>query len=225
MGRRNTNSPTTPSLFRWLLCYLTVYKELRIMSIWQNFKDTDHEFEKKFFGVLALLTVSIIFFYFTGKLFDKLSDIKHLFVDNSNYFYGFIILLMFVSLLTLGIYSKTLGVYEAETKDTPKAAIKNAIIWTIFWISWSIFCAWLTKTNSSTTKLVLLTILFLVTVPGLISFVISRSIRNSQIRQEQNDKQKEGENYEPYTICLDRKYYSGYYGLVCLPVYLVALIF
>ena len=194
------------------------------MSVWQNFKDADHEFEKKFFGVLTLLALSIIFFYFTGKLFDKLNDIKHLFVDNSSYFLGFIIALILVLLLTLGIYSKTLGVYEAETKDTPKAAIKNAIIWTIFWVSWSFFCAWLTNTNSPITKLVLFTILFLVTIPGFISFIISRNIRNSQIRQEQIDRQKVGENYEPYTVCLDKKYYSGYYGLVCLPVYLIALV-
>jgi len=194
------------------------------MSIWQNFKDTDHKFEKKFFGLIALLALSITFFYFTEKLFDRLSDIKHLFVDNSSYFFGFAIVLMFVSLLTLSILSKTLGVYEAETNDTPKAAIKNTVIWAIFWASWSIFCAWLTNTSSPMTKLVLLTILFLVTVPGLISFIISRNIRNSQIREEQIERQRAGENYEPYTICFDKKYYSGYYGLVCLPVYLIALV-
>lgn len=193
------------------------------MSVWQNFKDTDHEFEKKFLGGLLLLTIAIPFFYFMGKLFDKLRDIEHLFDENSSYFYGFTIALIFVLLLTLRIYSQTLGVYEAETNETPKAAIKNAIIWTFFWVSWSIFCAWLTYTNSPMTKLVLFTIIFLVTVPGLIAFIFSRSIRNSQIREEQIDREKAGENYEPYTVCLDRKYYSGYYGLVCLPVYLIAL--
>ena len=91
------------------------------------------------------------------------------------------------------------------------------------WVSWSIFCAWLTYNNLPMTKLVLFTIIFLVTVPGLIAFIFSRSIRNSQIREEQIDREKAGENYEPYTVCLDRKYYSGYYGLVCLPVYLIAL--
>jgi hypothetical protein len=194
------------------------------MSVWQNFKDTDHEFEKKFFGVIALLGLSITICYLTEKLFDKLSDIKHLLVDNSSYFLIFVIALIFVLLLSFGFYGRTLGLFEEETKDTPKAAIKNAIIWTSFWACWSVFCAWLTNTYSPMTKLVLFTILFLVTVPGFISFFISRNIRNSQIRQEKIDRQKVGENYEPYTICLDKKYYSGYYGLICLPVYILSLI-
>jgi hypothetical protein len=74
------------------------------------------------------------------------------------------------------------------------------------------------------TKLLSLTILFLVVVPGFISFIISSKVRKTQIREEQKDRLLNKENYQPYTICLDKKYYSGYYGLVCLPVYLIAVL-
>ena len=197
------------------------------MSVWQNFKDTDHEFEKKFFGVIILMALIICIYFLVDKTFENIPDAKRLFLSNGRLFSYFIIGLIVVTIITASIYYRTLDFFEAETKATIKASIISAIIWTLYWTSWSVFCAWLTLNNKPLTPLVQCIITGLVLVPGLIAFVISRKIRRQQINDEETSKLSLGDNYyksEPYTLCLDKKYYSGYYGLICLPIYVVSLI-
>jgi hypothetical protein len=197
------------------------------MSVWQNFKDADHSFEKKFFGVIISMALMIFVFFLLDKAFDNIPYVKRLFLNNGKLFLYFIGGLFLVTTVTSSLYYRTLDFFEAETQATIKASIINVIIWTFFWIVWSIFCAWLTFNNKPLTILVESIIIGLVFVPGFIAFIISRNIRRQQINDVEKDKLALGNNYyksEPNTVCLDRKYYSGYYGLICLPVYFVSLI-
>ncbi|MFN4008176.1 MAG: hypothetical protein ACK4HE_11760 [Chitinophagaceae bacterium] len=197
------------------------------MSILQNFKDTDHTFEKNFFKAIFGIALCIAFFFFIGKTFDKIPDVKKLFVDNGKLFRWFLFSSIGIYIISYITYIGTLDFWEAETKATKKVSVISVVLWTIIWISWSIFCAWLTLTFNPMTLLVRMVIIGLVVIPGLTAFLFSRNIRRQQLRQEEEDKKSMGADYfnsEPYTICVDKKYYSGYYGLLCFPVYLVALL-
>jgi magnesium-transporting ATPase (P-type) len=197
------------------------------MSILQNFKDTDHTFEKKFFGAILCIALCVAIFFLIDKTFDKIPEVKRLFIDNGKFFRWFLFASIGVLIFTYTTYIGTLDFWEAETKATIKVSVISVVLWTIIWILWSIFCAWLTLTFNPLTQLVKLTIILLVIIPGLTGFLFSNNIRRQQLKQEEKDKKTMGADYfnsEPYTICIDRKYYSGYYGLLCLPLYLVSLL-
>ena len=53
------------------------------MSIWQNFKETDHTFEKKFFKAIIFFALALIVFIILSKLLDRNPEIKTLFVQQS----------------------------------------------------------------------------------------------------------------------------------------------
>lgn len=215
-----------------LLNYICVvveekYQLQRNMSILQNFKDTDHSFEKKFFFVILCMAFSIGLFFLIDMIFDKIPDVKNMFLSNIKIFRCFFFSSIGGLVFSYLTYISTLDFWEAETEATVKSSIISVVIWIIIWISWSIFCAWLTLTFNPMTRLVKLTIIGLVIIPGLTGFLFSRNIRQQQLReQEEHMKSISAGNFnsEPYIICIDRKYYSGYYGLLCLPVYLVSLL-
>jgi hypothetical protein len=195
------------------------------MSVWQNFKETDHSFEKKFFGVIFLVAASMGFFLFADKALKAVPDVRKLFVDNSSSFIFFSLALVVIFFISFIAYTKTLDFVEAETKVTITISVISVIIWSVFWTAWSIYCASLTLNFRPMSLSVILVILILVAVPGLLAFFFSKDLRRQQINEEEDDKKLAGDNnFDPYTLCLDKKYYSGYYGLICLPVYLVSLL-
>jgi len=197
------------------------------MSILQNFKDADHTFEKKFFGAILTMALLVAIFFFIDRTFDKIPDVKHLFINNAIFFRWFIFSAAGVLILSYMTYMGTLDFWEAETKATVRVSIISVVLWAIIWVSWGIFCAWLTLTFNPLTQLVKLTIFMLITIPALTAFLISINIRHQQLKEEETDKHSKGADYsnsDPYIICIDRKYYSGYYGLLCFPVYIVSLL-
>lgn len=197
------------------------------MSVFQNFKNADHTFEKNFFKAIFGIALCIALFFFIDKTFDKVPDVKKLFVDNGRFFRWFLFSSIGVFIFSYTTYVGTLDLWEAETKASITASIISVVLWTMIWISWSIFCGWLTLSFYPKTQLVKFTIIGLVIIPGLTGFLFSRNIRRQQLRQEEEDKKFIGADYfnsELYTICRDKKYYSGYYGLLCLPVYSVTLL-
>lgn len=197
------------------------------MSIWKNFKDADHSVEKNIFGAILSIALVVCLFFLIDKGSEKVPDIRRLFVDNGKYFRWFIFSAAGLFIFSYMTYIGSLDFWEAETKSTIKVATVSAFLWALFWIFWGIYCAWLTHTFDIQTTLVKLTLVVLVTLPGLIAFVFSRNIRKQQLKEEEDDKTTMGRDYynsEPYILCVDRKYYSGYYGLLCLPVYLICLL-
>jgi hypothetical protein len=201
------------------------YYEICQMSIWQNFKETDHSFEKKFFRAIVMMGATVALLFFADRALNKVPHVRKLFTDHGNSFIFFSLALVVIFFISFIAYTKTLDFVEAETKVTITISVISVIVWSVFWTAWSIYCAWLTLNFRPMSLSVILAILILVTVPGLIAFFFSKDIRRQQIKEEEDDKKSTGDNnFEPYTLCLDKKYYSGYYGLICLPVYLVSLL-
>lgn len=197
------------------------------MSIPQNFKNTDHSVEKIIFGAIIGLSLCIALFFLADNLLHKFPDIKKLFVDNATGFRWFLFSSIGVFALSNALYFVTLDFWEAETKYSIKVSIISVVLWIIIWLSWSIFCAWLTLTHNPLTASVKFTIAGLVTIPGLTAYLVSRSLRKQILKQNAEDKESMGADYsssEPSIILIERKYFSGYYGLLCLPVYLVLLL-
>ncbi len=196
------------------------------MTLWQKVRRSQYEFEIKFFGSIILLAVGAFLFYLINKLFDKIPDVESFFNNNAHYLFFFVCAFLAVCLISYIVYKRTLDFVDAETKISIKAINFLIFLWVVFWLAWSIFCAWLTFKQAPSTMLVKIIIVTLAVVPGLTSFVLSNKFRQQDILFEEESKKRMGDNYyktEVYTIYLDKKYYVGFYGLLCLPVYLITI--
>src|SRR5689334_20035687 len=92
-------------------------------------------------------------------------------------------------------------------KDSDHTVEKN-IFRGILSIALCVCLFFLIDKASENVPVIVLTIIVLVTVPGLIAFLVSRHIRKQQIKQEEDDKIAMGEDYYssgPNTYCIDRK--------------------
>lgn len=196
------------------------------MSIWQNFKATDHTFEKKFFKTIILFAFAIIIFLVLAKLLDRNPEVKTLFLNNSRLLKIFIFTGLGLSAFSFTAYHGSLNSWEEETDESLSASLLSSLFWAIFWICWGVYCAWLTINVDPLTTAVKLAIAGLVIIPGVTAFVFSRSLRKEMLQQEQEDKfnLNQNKNIAPDRRATDRKYFSGYFGLLCFPVYIVSLI-
>lgn len=197
------------------------------MSILKNFKADDPKYEKRILAIILGVPLTVCLMYLIHKGLERIPDFTHLFIDNAKYFGWFLLSSFGVLLLSALAYGKSLDIDEFETKATVIVSVISVILWTIIWISWGIFCAWLTFNFSPLTLLVKFTIIGLVTIPGVTAFLISRNDRLSEIKQDEASKIYRGkDNFRSdfQMVCIERKYFSGYYGLLCLPVYLISLL-
>lgn len=195
------------------------------MSIWQNFKATDHSFEKKFFKAIIFFVVALITFFLLAKILDSNPGIKTLFVQNSQLLKIFFFTALGLSVFSFTAYFGSLNFWEEESEYSLSASLLSSLFWAIFWICWGICCAWLTINFDPLTISVKVTIAGLVLIPSCTAFYISYSVRKEMLREEQEEKSSlnQTESSELTIIATSRKYFSGYFGLVCLPVYLVSL--
>lgn len=196
------------------------------MSIWQNFKETDHTFEKKFFKAIIFFAFALIVFIVLTKLLDRIPEIKTLFHDNSRLLKIFFFTGLGLSVFSFTAYYGSLNFWEEETEESLSASLLSSLFWAIFWICWGIYCAWLTINFGPSTIAVKLTITSLVIIPSVTAFFISRSLRKEILQQEQEEKSSlnQTKNSEPNILATNRKYFSGYFGLLCFPVYIVSLV-
>jgi protein-S-isoprenylcysteine O-methyltransferase Ste14 len=197
------------------------------MSIWQNFKDTDHEFERKFFGFIFLGVLALGGVFLIMKFFDQIPDVTALYGSSKGSLYKFFIAACIILFVTQVFYERSLGVSDCENPMTKKIIIISITIWILFWIAWSSYCAWLTKNYNPMTTLVRLTLILLVFVPGFAAFLFSRNVRLEQLEEDKCHRERLGDEYhkfQPPIIYLKAKYYSGYYGLICLPIYIICLL-
>ena len=155
------------------------------MSIWQNFKATDHTFEKKFFKAIMLFAFALIVFIILGKILDRNPEVKTLFVQNSRLLKIFFFTALGLSVFSFTAYHGSLNSWEEETEYSLSASLLSSLFWVIFWICWGICCAWLTINFNPLTIAVKLTIAGLVFIPSITIFLFSRSLRNEMLLQEQ----------------------------------------
>ncbi len=195
------------------------------MSIWQNFKETDHTFEKKFFKAIIFFAVALIVFIILGKLLDRNPEVKTFFVQNSPLLKVFFFTGLGLSVFSFTAYIGSLNSWEEETEYSLSASLLSSLFWAIFWICWGICCAWLTINFDPLTIAVKLTIGGLVIIPSITAYFISYSLRKEMLQEEQEEKSSlnQPKNTELTIIATSRKYFSGYFGLLCLPVYLISL--
>lgn len=195
------------------------------MSIWQNFKATDHSFEKKFFKAIIFFVVALITFFLLSKILDSNTEVKTLFVQNSRLLKIFFFTAIGLSVFSFTAYFGSLNFWEEETEYSLSASLLSSFFWAIFWICWGIYCAWLTINFDPLTTAVKLTITGLVIIPSSTVYFISHSLRKEILRQEEEEKSSlnQTENSEFTINATSRKYFSGYFGLLCLPVYLISL--
>lgn len=196
------------------------------MSILQNFKDTDHTFEKKFFKVIVFFAIALLVCFLIFTLLDKNEEVKSLFLHNSRLLKIFLFTGLGLSVFSFTAYYGSLNFWEEENEESLSASLLSSLFWAIFWICWGIYCAWLTINFDPLTTAVKLAIAGLVVIPSATTFFISHSIRKEMLQQQQEDKVSlnQTKNSEPGILATGREYFSGYFGLLCFPVYIVSLV-
>jgi hypothetical protein len=191
------------------------------MSIWQNLKDTDHHFEKKFFGYLFLIAIAVGAFYLLDIALRKIPDFKYLLIDFMFPISIYLIVFIAIAFITEVAYQRTLDIFDEETEKSIHPIRIRVILMTVFWFCWSFLMVDKTLNDQSQKVLVRITILIFTIAPGFIAYLVSRKDRKNDLIENK----KEEANQSKSMIYLHKKYYSGYYGLLCLPFYLIILSF
>lgn len=156
-----------------------------------------------------------------GLWIYRIESIKLFINSNAIGLIGFLIAFVIVGFQTFINYSKTLGDYEEETPQSEFARKRNVGIWTVFWSLWSSYCAAITLLSFSWEILILGSVLAI--VPGFIAFVSARQIRLKDINSVNEQKSLLSQRKfadDSYIMLLDKKYYSGYKGLICIPIFM-----
>jgi hypothetical protein len=131
-----------------------------------------------------------------------------------------------LAFLTSLNYQKSLSSFDDINEKTTKASILNVIAWSIFWICWSIFnaIAYNSYYLQSTTIFVLS--FSVAVIPGILVLVFTLSVRRSELSDFKKfniiTKDEKGFYVGKYKS-LSMVYYSGLYGILSIPVYLIAL--
>jgi len=118
---------------------------------------------------------------------------------------------------------KTFGDFDEETETTLEAKKKNIKIWALFWTIWTLYFSLSALFTNSFTIRDHFFIMALATSPGVIGAVVSEYMRASIIKDEERQKRSEGADYKPYYLTTKRRYLPGYYGLICLPIYVITI--
>jgi len=173
---------------------------------------------------------NLVFYFFIALFFGLIfyfiqtdSELSAFLKRNSSSYFWFFIFFCTLLLVTGLIYYKSLDDYDQETRKTVNASKINIAIWAVYWICWSIYNAILLLNQPSAKTFVFS---FLVTnVPGIVLYMITFSFRNEQISERTHLKGKgsitifEGDD-KPYSFV----YYSGFYGILCIPLYTITLL-
>lgn len=194
------------------------------MAIWDNIKNTNHSAEKTILSFILYVGLAVGFFYGVSKLVETMPDIRAFLSLYQKSLLIFLFAAIGIFAVSLISYLISLDEDEAETKKTYKATVLSIALWSVFWVIWGIYCAWISATYTPISGSVKLLLGGFLLVPVCVAVYASNSLRNAQIKQEQVDRELMGADYyldDPYTLHNDKKYFSGYYSLLCLPAFLV----
>lgn len=196
------------------------------MSIWQNFKETDHTFEKKFFKVIFFAAITISVCVLTSKVTYKIPEVESFFKDNHLLLKVFLFTGIGLCIFSFTAYFGSLDFWEEESEISLSASLVSSLLWSIFWVSWGIYCAWLTTNFVPVTTAIKITIACLVIIPGMTAYFISKSLRKEMLQQELEKRSSlnQDENSALDLLATERKYFSGYFGLLCLLAYIISLL-
>jgi hypothetical protein len=138
-------------------------------------------------------------------------------------FFGIFIVLIFV---TSRIYENSANIYDYIIEDI-KPSLINISIWTTFWISWSIYNL-IILFSGGEFSFSLATISALLThTPGLIIFFFTYATRKAELADLGPEVLKEdsiAKIYEGDQRSASFRYYSGFYGVITIPIHTIACI-
>jgi hypothetical protein len=130
-----------------------------------------------------------------------------------------------LAFLTSLNYQKSLEAFDDITEKTIKASILNVIAWSVFWIYWSIFNAIAYNSYYLQSTAVFVLSFSVAVVPGILVLVFTLFVRRSELRDFKKfnvvTKDEKGFYVGKYKS-LGLVYYSGLYGILSMPVYLIA---
>jgi len=182
----------------------------------------------KNWSLTIVMSASLLFLLITIDRTRFQSDVATFFKFHSVSLLFFLAFFVLLSIISASNYLKTLDFWEAETLSSIKAIRINRLLWGSFWLTWSIYCSWLYFYHKPMTNGLFLLITAFAIVPGLLTFYMAWQVRKEEAIQNEEGKYLNGElneNWEPYTISTAWKHYSGTYGLLCIPIYIITLIF
>lgn len=143
---------------------------------------------------------------------------------NATYLITFLIIFALVVFITAMVYQRSLDDTDVETVATVRASIINIVLWCCFWISWCIFNVVAILRNPLDIKLIVFSFL-LTNLPAIFLFLFTLSMRKDQIKSRPHLQNKKGlfTTFAGDDKSLSAKYYSGFYGLLTIPLYLLVM--
>lgn len=180
--------------------------------------------KRKTIKEFALIITGIALFIVALLFFDSERTINRLLSENENAFQVFGITLVGLVFITGILYQRTLDCVDNETPATVRVLVVNIVVWCIFWICWSGYNAMILMHYPVTIKLLLFSVL-LATIPGLSFFIFTIGYR----KEELASRSLKYTGATPAEIGLYEKllalpYYTGFYGLLTVPVYAIVLL-
>lgn len=127
-----------------------------------------------------------------------------------------------VAIVTGTIHDKAADSFGDKTERSVNAARTNISIWCAFWLCWCGYNVW--ALFSYPFALALFTLSFVLTnAPGICLFVITWSIRRDELKEWEVEQKNLSFSD---VVAIEKAYrfagYSGFYGVLTLPLYLVA---
>jgi hypothetical protein len=170
-------------------------------------------------AIVALLSVVCIA---VMVYIDRDQDLHAFFAVNQSVLNGFLIIGAVLLLITSLIYHRTLDFLDEETHDTLKVIRINIVVWSIFWIWWTVHNVLLLFQFPITSKLGIFSFL-LTTLPGISFFLYAAWSRKELLKSGIYSDEECADKFEGYKKLSTLKYYVGFYGIITVPVYLLTM--
>lgn len=171
---------------------------------------------------IALIALSIVVGIAVMVYIDRDQELHAFFAVNQSVLNGFLIIGAVLLLITSLIFHRTLDFLDEETHATLKVIRINIVVWSIFWIWWTVHNVLLLFQFPITTKLMIFSFL-LTTLPGISFFLYAVWSRKELLKSGTYSDEECADKFEGYKKLSTLKYYVGFYGIITIPVYLITM--
>ena len=177
------------------------------------------EYTKKEIALIALSSVvgiAVLVYVSTER------EIRNFVEVNGNLFGAFFTIAPVLLLITGLIYQNTLDFLDEETPLSLNAARLNIMLWSIFWICWTVVNVLLLLQGPITTKMIIFSFLY-TTLPGMAFFLFAVWSRKESLKNGTYSDENCADKFEEYKKLSTLRYFVGFYGIITVPVYLVTM--
>jgi hypothetical protein len=153
---------------------------------------------------------------------SKDREIRNFLDVNENFVGAFLMIGAVLLFITSLVYHRTLDFLDEETYVTLKIVRINIVLWSIFWICWTVLNVLLLFQYPITTKMIIFSFL-MATLPGIAFFLFAVWLRKDMLKSGAYSDENCADKFEGYKKLSALRYFVGFYGIITVPVYLITM--